>query len=76
MKSVFDAGGLKSVVITRAPMVTGYRLIFKDNHNKSFMMTAQRADKLESRVFKSMDATVTNAVKVGFNRMAVECNLA
>jgi hypothetical protein len=72
LKIVFQAGGLKSVVVAPVPMIDGYMLIVKDKANKDHIMTAQRSDKNEPRVFKSIDAAVGNASKIGFREMRVE----
>lgn len=72
LKTAFDTGGLKSVVVAPVPMEDGYMLIVKDKQNNEHIMTAQRSDKHEPRVFKSIDAAVGNASKIGFRKMGVE----
>ena len=72
LKIIFDSGALKSAVVTTVPMKTGYMLIVKDNKNKDNMMTAQRSGKHEPRVFKSIDAAVSNAEKIGFKEIHVD----
>jgi hypothetical protein len=71
LKTAFDLGGLKSAVITTVPMGAGYMLIVKDK-DKRHMMTTQRSDKHEQRVFKSIDAAVANAEKIGFKEINVD----
>lgn len=74
LKTIFDSGGLKSVVVTPIEMKKGYLLIFKDKESNNHIMTSQRSDKLkhEPRVFKTIDAAIANANKIGFKKMAVE----
>jgi hypothetical protein len=72
LKIMFEAGGLKSVVVAPAPMIDGYMLIVKDKNNKDHIMTSQRSDEHEPRIFKSIDAAVGNASKIGFRSMQVE----
>lgn len=71
LQTVFDAGGLKSATVASAPMQDGYILIVKDIHKKEQMMTSQRAEKKQPRVFKSIDAAVTNAGKIDFREVKV-----
>jgi hypothetical protein len=47
-------------------------LTFTDKENKTLMMTAQRSDSREPRLFKSLDAAVGNANKIGFKKIQVE----
>lgn len=72
LKVVFDAGSLKSAVITLAALEKGYNITFIDRKNKVINMTAQRSDSHDPRVFKSIDAAVANAAKVGFKKVTVE----
>jgi hypothetical protein len=72
LKVVFDSGALKSAVVAPMPMEKGYMLIAKDKQNKDHVMTAQRTDKHEPRVFKSIDAAVANASKIGFREVVVK----
>jgi len=71
LQVVFDAGGLKSATIASAPMGAGYILIVKDVHKKEHMMTSQRDETQQPRVFKSIDAAVANAAKIGFRELKV-----
>jgi hypothetical protein len=68
LKCVFDAGGLKSVIVTPAPLSSGYMVIVTDSKKKQTVMTAQRSNK-EPRIFKSISAAVTNATKIGFREV-------
>lgn len=72
LKSVFELGGLVSIVVAPLPMEKGYMLIVKDKEKNKHIMTAQRSDSHEPRKFKSIDAAITNAVKIGFREMTVE----
>ncbi|NQZ87424.1 MAG: plasmid replication protein RepB [Colwellia sp.] len=68
LKNVFDAGGLKSVVVTSSWMGEGFEVIVTDNKNKQHTMSAQRSDG-EARVFKSISAAITNATNIGFREV-------
>ncbi|MFT5278313.1 MAG: hypothetical protein ACI8VI_001958 [Granulosicoccus sp.] len=68
LKCVFDAGGLKSAIVTSAPLEAGYIVIIRDSKNKEHLMSAQRSDN-QPRVFKSITAAITNATKVGFREV-------
>lgn len=72
LKMVFDSGGLNNVVVTPIEMKKGYMLIFKDKEKNNHIMTTQRSDKHEPRVFKSIDAAVANASQIGFKKVSVE----
>lgn len=72
LKAVFDAGSLKSAVITLAALEKGYSIIFIDRKNKVINMTSQRSDSHSPRVFKSIDAAVANARKIGFKEVVVQ----
>lgn len=71
LKVIFDTGALKSAVVTPAAMEKGYMLIVKDRANKEHIMLAQRSEKHEPRIFKSIDAAINNASKVGFKEIKV-----
>jgi hypothetical protein len=69
MQAVFNAGGLVSATIVKAPLVGGYILIVKTKSGQDKAMTAQRDKNGEPRGFKTIDAAVASAVKVGFQTM-------
>jgi hypothetical protein len=68
LKCVFDAGGLKSALVTPAPLTDGYMIIVSDSNRKQTTMTAQRSNE-EPRIFKSISAAITNATKIGFREV-------
>jgi len=68
LKNVFDAGGLKSAVVTRAPLQEGFIVILMDCKKKEHVMSAQRSDS-HPRVFRSITAAITNATKIGFREV-------
>jgi len=68
LKNVFDAGGLKSAVVTSAVMGEGFIVIVTDSNKKQHTMSAQRSDS-QPRVFKSIGAAITNATKIGFREV-------
>mgnify|MGYP005988591051 CR=1 FL=1 len=68
LKNVFDAGGLKSAVVTPAPLEDGYVVMVMDTKKKSHVMSAQRSDS-QPRVFKSITAAISNATKIGFREV-------
>ena len=70
-KMSFDMGSLKSSVISRNPMSAGYILIVKDKKNKDHIIAAQRSEKHEARIFKSIDAAVTCSLNIGFRDVLV-----
>ncbi len=70
LKSIFDNGGLVSASVCRAPMGKGFILIVKSKSKKDIAMTSQRDD--SPRTFKSMDAAVRNAEKIGFKKIMVD----
>jgi len=73
LKVAFRTGGLKSATVTYAPMQRGcYILIVQDKDNNKHVMRAQRSDEHEARVFKSIDAAVANASKIGFKTITVQ----
>lgn len=72
MKSIFDAGGLVSATVCRAPLMGGYILSVKTKKGTSHPMTSQRDDAGHPRGFKTIDAAVSNARKVGFLTVTVE----
>nr|SHO16070.1 Putative plasmid replication protein RepB [Moritella viscosa] len=72
MQVAFDAGGLISVTVFRAPLVGGYMLSVKTKKGSDHPMTSQRDAKGHPRGFKTIDAAVANAQKVGFTKITVE----
>ena len=72
MQTAFDAGGLVSVTVFRAPLVGGYMLSVKTKKGSDHPMTSQRDTKGHPRGFKTIDAAVSNARKVGFTTISVE----
>ncbi len=72
LKNVFDSGGLKSAIVYKAVLVGGYILVFKDKNGNSKVMTSQRDVKGHPRGFKTIDAAVKNAQKVGFKTVTVD----
>jgi hypothetical protein len=68
LKTVFDAGGLKSAVATPAPLEDGYIVIVTDIKKQDHVMSAQRSGG-HPRVFKSIGSAITNATKVGFREV-------
>ncbi|WP_281870244.1 hypothetical protein [Vibrio nigripulchritudo] len=64
LKLLFDAGSLKKAVVCQSPMGKGY-LLMCDKH----VMQAQRGGE---RVFKTIDAAVESASKVGFASVEVQ----
>lgn len=70
LKMVFDAGGLTSAVVSNAVMSRGFILIFNDKNKNAIAMTSQRDE--SPRVFKTIDAAVRNAEKVGFMKIVVD----
>jgi hypothetical protein len=68
LKNVFDAGGLKSAIVTSATMQRGYIVIVTDSKKKEHVLSAQRSDS-QARVFKSITAAITNATNIGFREV-------
>ncbi len=68
LKNIFDAGGLKSALVTSAVMGEGFIVIVVDSKKKEHVMSAQRSDS-QPRVFKSISAAITNATKIGFREV-------
>jgi hypothetical protein len=52
MQTVFEAGGLISVTVLRAPLVGGYMLSVKTKKGSEHPMTSQRDQKGHPRGFK------------------------
>ena len=67
-KNVFDAGGLKSAVVTPAILEDGYMIVVTDTKKKDHVMTAQRSNG-QPRIFKSISSAIINATKVGFREV-------
>ena len=72
MQTAFDAGGLVSVTVVRAVLVGGYMLSVKTKKGSDHPMTSQRDTKGHPRGFKTIDAAVANARKIGFTKITVE----
>lgn len=72
LKSVFESGGLLSIVVAPLPLEKGYMLIVTNKAKNKHIMTAQRSNSHEPRKFKTIDAAVANAVKIGFREVTVE----
>lgn len=72
LKIVFDAGALKSATVTPAPMQSGYVLMFNDKVGVQHFMMPQRSKLNEVRIFRSIDAAIANAQKVGFKEVMVK----
>ena len=72
LKVIFDSGGLKSVTIKQAPMAQGYILIAQTTSKKVHVMTSQREESEVPRAFKTIDAAVSNAQKIGFQKVTVD----
>ena len=70
LKNVFDAGGLVSATVSKAVLDKRFILIFKTKSNSSVVMTSQRES--TPRLFKTIDAAVTNAHKIGFKQVTVD----
>jgi hypothetical protein len=68
LKNVFDAGGLKSAIVTAAPLEDGFIVMVTDSNKKQHTMSAQRSDS-QPRVFKSISAAITNATNIGFREV-------
>lgn len=68
---LFDAGELKEATVVSALMESGYNLLIKGKQVKSYGIRAQR-DRKALRAFKSIDAAVAMARKIGFKQIAVE----
>lgn len=73
MQVTFDSGGLVSITVSRAPLLGGYMLTVKTKNGKDHVMTSQRDKKGHPRGFKTIDAAVANAKKIGF--MTITVNL-
>ena len=75
---LFAVGGLKSAVVTEAPMSDGYVLQLMKKGEKSPIFCEKRpriaAQKKEdcTRVFKTIDAAVSMAKNIGFRKIEVE----
>ena len=71
LKTLFDAGALKTAIVTKSPMEESYMLQF-DGKTKAlgYIFKGQR-DK-DARLFKSIDAAVKNAQKIGFQSISVK----
>ncbi len=72
LKVIFDSGALKSAVVTVEVLGKGYNLMFEGKDGKKYMMTKQRSDSHEPRPFKTIDAAVGNASKIGFKNIRVQ----
>lgn len=72
LKVIFDNGGLKSVTIKRAPLMQGYILITVNANKEVHVMTSQREASNVPRAFKTIDAAVSNAQKIGFQKVTVD----
>jgi len=72
LKTIFDAGGLVSATVIRAPLMGGYILSVKTKSGVSRPMTSQRDDAGHPRGFKTIDAAVSNAEKIGFMTVNVD----
>lgn len=70
LKTLFEAGALKSATVHENPMLNGYNVHFEGKtKDLTYIFRAQRED--EQRIFKSIDAAIANAKKVGFKTIKV-----
>lgn len=74
MKAIFDAGGLVSATVVRAPLVGGWMLLVKTKNGNDKALTSQRDTKGEPRGFKTVDGAISSARKIGFAKATVELN--
>lgn len=72
MKAVFDAGGLVSATVVRAPLVGGWMLLVKTKNGNDKPLTSQRDTKGEPRGFKTVDGAISSASKIGFMKVNVD----
>lgn len=72
LKVIFDSGGLKAVTIKRAPLMQGYILIAENANKDVHVMTSQREESNIPRAFKTIDAAIANAKKIGFMTITVD----
>mgnify|MGYP007087008654 CR=1 FL=1 len=72
LKTTFDNGGLTSAIVTPIEFTKSYMLIINNRANKKCIMTAQRSKSHEPRAFKSIDAAVASASKIGFKKITVQ----
>ena len=68
---LFESGSLVSAAITKVPMLTTYHLTVKTQKGKEYPLAGQRSKAHEAREFKTIDAAVANAKKIGFKNVTV-----
>ena len=72
LKVLFDNGGLKRVMIKRAPLMNGYILIAETVNKNVHVMTSQREESNTPRAFKTIDSAAANAQKIGFKKISID----
>lgn len=74
LQLIFDTGFLNSAIITQAPMSSGYNLTCykeKNNTGQRYELVSQRSNNTPKE-FKSIDAAVASARKIGFKDIAIK----
>lgn len=64
MRKLFKDGGLKSAIVTPAPMQSGWELIVVHKDGTLDYMTVARSDR--RKVYKSLESVHADAKRVGF----------
>ncbi|MGU9854451.1 plasmid replication protein RepB [Pseudomonas koreensis] len=64
MRKLFKDGGLKSAIVTPAPMQSGWELIVVHTDGTLDYMTVARSDR--RKIYKSLESVHADAKRVGF----------
>ena len=68
VKTLFDAGSLKSAIVSDAVFSEGYILIFVGKNGDRHVIEKQRGGE---RIFKSLQGALSTAYGIGFRNIGV-----
>ena len=73
VKTLFDAGSLKSAIVSDAVFSEGYILIFVGKNGERHVIEKQRGGE---RIFKSLQGALSTAYGIGFRSLEVRLEKA
>ena len=73
VKTLFDAGSLKSAIVSDAVFSEGYILIFVGKNGDRHVIEKQRGGE---RIFKSLQGALSTAYGIGFRNIEVRLEKA
>ncbi len=73
IKTLFDAGSLKSAIVSDAAFNEGYILIFVNKNGERYVVEKQRGGE---RIFKTLQGAISTAYGIGFRSIEVRLEKA